>query len=327
MTSARLLSTKLFVPPYISVVATPRHRSFTGNAVLRHNDDHRASSKLFEDAAREEAEEAAAPPRPSKVTMLEGENENWTGEESVKDAVLRMLVDKYKPLRSGPIRTADEKLKQAPPKVSPPGGGPDFVTSPPSAETSTEAVTPRRYLPNEPLLPSIEGHRPWHTTFKVPSHATSNVRYGHIPNPVRRGAPLSVDEKAKRKERDMKRRTEQAGRLSRARESTLDYRLGIKNGADAMHKRPNPASMKGWASLVEDKIEVHYSLISCGIPLAYHLIACPSGRTVQEYQRPRSAIGIHVAREESIHWERGVSHESHCPAAGRSSAVDRSAGR
>jgi len=52
----------------------------------------------------------------------------------------------------------------------------------------------------------------------------------------------------------MKKRSEIAGRLTRVRESTLDYRLGItKNGVQA---RPNPVSIKGWAGLVEERIEV-----------------------------------------------------------------------
>lgn len=53
----------------------------------------------------------------------------------------------------------------------------------------------------------------------------------------------------------MRRRTEQAGRLSRARDSTLDYRLGLKGGAVNQHRRPNPVSLKGWTTLVDDKIE------------------------------------------------------------------------
>ena len=38
-------------------------------------------------------------------------------------------------------------------------------------------------------------------------------------------------------------------------DSTLDYRLGLKGTAGHV-RRPNPVSMKGWASLVEDRIEV-----------------------------------------------------------------------
>lgn len=76
-----------------------------------------ADEKLFGDAAREEAREsngASTEGSTSKLTQLESQYQNWTGEESMQDAVLRMLVDKYKPLRSGPIRIRDQKLKDSP---------------------------------------------------------------------------------------------------------------------------------------------------------------------------------------------------------------------
>ncbi|KAI0371625.1 hypothetical protein BV20DRAFT_941826 [Pilatotrama ljubarskyi] len=173
-----------------------------------------------------------------------------------------MLVDKYKPMRSGPIRTAEEKLKQAPPQVRNPDSptnvhlAEDTVVNITSAEVQEEAPV-RRYVPGEPILPGIEGHQPWHTTFKVPSHVTSSVRYGNIPppKPARPAAPLPLDEKARRKERETKKRMEQGTRLSRARESTIDYRLGIKGAAADQYRRPNPVSLKGWANLVEDRIE------------------------------------------------------------------------
>lgn len=234
--------------------------------------DNSASSKLFEDAAREEAEEQqAAAHKSSKLSALESQRENWDGDEPIQHAVLRMLVDKYKPMRSGPIRSAEEKLKTAPPQVrtpDAPANAPlhEAVVNATSAEAAStpapEAPPVRRYVPGEPILPGIEGHMPWHTTFKVPSHATSNIRYGNIPRPPPRSArqigPLPVDEKAKRKERETKKRMEQGTRLSQARESTIDYRLGIKGAAAEQLRRPNPVSLKGWANLVEERIEVRY---------------------------------------------------------------------
>ena len=238
----------------------------------RPNADHSASSKLFEDAAREEAEEEAAAQRSSTLSMLESQQENWTGDEPIQHAVLRMLVDKYKPMRSGPIRTAEQKLKETPPQVHLAGSHTNMlVEEEPSAvmtRTREEAPT-RRYVPGEPILPGVEGHRPWHTTFTVPSHATSSVRYGNIPppRPARAPSPLPLDEKARRKERETKKRMEQGTRLSRARESTIDYRLGIKGAAAEQFRRPNPVSLKGWASLVEDRIEacVVYILRYCKV--------------------------------------------------------------
>ncbi|KAH9948771.1 hypothetical protein B0H21DRAFT_212768 [Amylocystis lapponica] len=247
MVPARLPCT----PRYSSKCTHSVSRRLVHHAPKRGEADNRASLKLFEDAAREEAEDAKPVP-PSRVSILEGQNDNWTGEESMQDAVLRMLVDKYKPLRSGPVRTADEKLKQAPPKVH----ALDSLTGV-AGSSSVEEENPRSSIANKPLLPSIEGHQPWHTTFKVPTHATSSIKYGQFPPRSRKAAPISssLDERAQRKEREVRRRTEQAGRLSRARESTLDYRLGLKGGTTNQLRRPNPVSLKGWASLVEDRIE------------------------------------------------------------------------
>lgn len=224
--------------------------------------------KLFQDAANEEAEEAEQAARASRLNALETKHENWTGEESMQYAVLRMLVDKYKPLRSGPIRTADEKLKKAPPRVSSgDAGATDSLDAFRQIEEEERVVVQTtwgassRPMADVPLLPSIEGHQPWHTTFTVPSHAQSSIKYGNIPTaPTTRGMPPPpLDDKARRQARETKKRTEHAGRLRNAKESTLDYRLGIKGErtTDAVvRRRPNPMGLKGWASLVEDKIEV-----------------------------------------------------------------------
>ena len=226
--------------------------------------DHRASSKLFDDAAKEESAEQEAQLRASRIEALYAKDENWTGEESMQDAVLRMLVDKYKPLRSGSVRTADEKLKQSPPKV----GSDVLINEEEKAVVYTANATSSHNtwsssmksginMAKVPLLPAIEGHQPWHTTFRAPSHSTSSVKYGNIPPPSSsRSIPVSpLDEQARKKERDARKRSEQGLRLSRARDSTLDYRLGLKGTAGHV-RRPNPVSMKGWASLVEDRIEV-----------------------------------------------------------------------
>lgn len=230
--------------------------------------DHRASSKLFQDAEKEELAEQEAQTRSERVDALYSKHDNWTGDENIQDAVLRMLVDKYKPLRTGSLRTADEKLKQAPPKIGPSSMSSELIGDEEvfiaSSSSSHNPVQSGRVsgasMANVPLLPAIEGHQPWHTTFRVPSHSTSNIKYGNIPPPPKNTAPLSsLDEQARRKAKDAKKRSEQGLRLSRARESTLDYRLGIKNST-AQFRRPNPVSLKGWASLVEDRIEVSLEL-------------------------------------------------------------------
>lgn len=243
------------------------HRSYADNAPAQA--DQRASAKLFADAADEEAELAEKAARASKLEALRTQHENWTGDESIQDAVLRMLVDKYKPLRSGPIRTADEKLKKAPPKVG--SADPAALDSIASGDAEQEVAVQTSWgasssqsLADVPLLPAVEGHQPWHTTFTIPSHARTSIKYGNIPpSPTSSRLPPNpelLDEKARQKLRETRKRTEQAGRLRNARESTLDYRLGVKGGAksahDAVRPRVNPTGMKGWASLVEDRIEV-----------------------------------------------------------------------
>jgi DnaJ homolog subfamily C member 28 len=55
----------------------------------------------------------------------------------------------------------------------------------------------------------------------------------------------------------MKKRTLVASRLTDARERTLDYRLGMRHtaGGGGPGGRANPNSLKGWANLVEERIE------------------------------------------------------------------------
>lgn len=220
--------------------------------------NHSASDKLFTDAAEEEGREsngvAPADGRTSNLlTQLEDRHQNWTGEESMQDAVLRMLVDKYKPLRSGPIRTADQKLKESPPQVRP-----SIVSA---QVTAPAAARPWQEVANAPLLPSVEGHRPWHTTFKAPSHAAASIKLGDFAPTTVRSSTESDDssERTRRTERELAKRKQQARRLSHARESVLDYRLGLRGGGTGdghASFRANPVSLKGWQSLIEARIEV-----------------------------------------------------------------------
>ncbi|KAL4081508.1 hypothetical protein V8B97DRAFT_1863572 [Scleroderma yunnanense] len=205
-----------------------------------------SSAKLFQDAAQEEAAEAPASSG-SRLSQAQDRHENRTGEESVQDAVLRMLIDKYKPLRTGIIRTADEKLKDAPPQVS------SGMTHQPGSTRTWKEIA------NEPLLPAVEGHKPWHTTFKAPSHTSTSIKLGNI-RPSTGNGSVAIDDRTTRgTEREPIKRKEQASRLTRARESTLDYWLGVRCGSDVRSAQVNPISLKGWQSLVEDRIEVRGS--------------------------------------------------------------------
>lgn len=231
-------------------------RPLSWGATLHQNDSGgpSGSAKLFADAEREEANERANESHPSsRLSFLENQHANWDGEERMEDAVLRMLVDKYKPLRGGTIRTAEEKLKKAPPPVHL-----DIVKS----NLTSIPTSNWQSIANEPLLPAVEGHRPWLTTYKVPSHVTTSIRAGRMPPSVSArtsGTSQPLDDRARRKAKDLKKRKEEVGRLTRAKESTLDYRLGAHK-EPKKQVRPNPVSMRGWTSLIEDKIEVRSAL-------------------------------------------------------------------
>ena len=243
----------------------------------------RASSKLFADAALEEetsqttsSSSSSSSSKSSAKLLAQQQHPNWTGEESIQDAVLRMLVDKYKPLR-GELRSADEKLKNAPPKVTRTehdAGSlrvnegdttPDASKVKASESTSEAPPNLQSTLANEPILPGIEGHKPWHVTFKPPSHAIS-VKLGNITTSSSSAkTPLNIadqDHIAKAaRDRSAKKRSEQAQRLTKAREETLDYKLGIKGSGksgEGVRGRTNPVIMRGWATLVEERIAVRF---------------------------------------------------------------------
>ncbi|KAJ3497222.1 hypothetical protein NMY22_g19722 [Coprinellus aureogranulatus] len=239
------------------------------------------SAKLFAEAEEEEERELEEQHRTRgrrsmsniqrlHTDKLQFQHPNWTGDESTEDAVLRMLVDKYKPLRSGTTQTAEEKLRKGGPKPSTSSLPPPEEESEKSLLETLEArigalefkvdgtsgyqVTSTTTVPlrptmtgswaTEPLLPSNPDHNPWDTTFKAPKEWTAGPE----------------DPKQKRKEREHLKRTKTAGRLGSAKEAMLDYRLGMKGGSagDADRVGPgrvNPSSLKGWTSLVEDRIE------------------------------------------------------------------------
>ncbi|KAH8118787.1 hypothetical protein DFH11DRAFT_1850319 [Phellopilus nigrolimitatus] len=198
--------------------------------------DYSASTQLLADAAREQADEAAqaaaAARALARAEAAAGEA-NWSGEEPLRAAVLRMLADAHKPLRGPAVRSADEKLRGAPPAVAAPAPGAGWA-----------AV---------PLLPAVEGHRPWLTTFRPPAHGAPSIRRGAVVAPARAAGAGDAERKV---EREARRRGEAAERLGRARDSTLNYRLGVgAKSAEGAQRRPVPLGMKGWASLVEERIE------------------------------------------------------------------------
>jgi DnaJ family protein C protein 28 len=146
------------------------------SATRSHHADHRASSKLFTDAKHEEVT-----PSRSNLLRTAPKHANWTGDESIEDAVLRMLVDKYKPLRTGTVQTAEEKLRRAPPIVNAQPPAILSISDTPATTSSPSPPPSSVHRANEPILPPVEGHKPWLTTFKVPSHASVSIRYGEFP--------------------------------------------------------------------------------------------------------------------------------------------------
>ena len=282
----------------------------------RYKHDASASAKLFEDAKREEEEEKKEFERREQTmnALLTSQGgRNWDGDEPIADAVLRMLVDKYKPLRSGAIVTADEKLSKSTPTAR--VGGAPSDTSLSSSETMREEtligfnrplvypkVGPSKPLKDQPLLPTVEGHRPWHTNFTAPSHATPSIRVGNC-EPVKSGRSPALDEKTRKKEKENKRRFQTALKLEGAKESVLDHRLGVKQQKQT---QANPITMKGWASLVEERIEV--CLVVRPDPsqlltlLAVFYEECTRSRWFQLYQRQGEAYGDQQRGKEPFHW-------------------------
>ncbi|WFD27309.1 hypothetical protein MNAN1_002305 [Malassezia nana] len=111
----------------------------------------RASEQLFRDA---EKEESVAQQNRNKMPNID--DPIWTGEERLEDAVLRMLMDKYKPLRSGTPGTAPvkEKLQK--------------VQKPTELPLSSRQDSPK---PSKPFTP--EG-QPWNAVFVTPTHARTD---------------------------------------------------------------------------------------------------------------------------------------------------------
>lgn len=247
------------------------------------------SAKLFEDSASDDVEAAAqAQVRVNaRIASLNAKEENWKGEENVRDAVLRMLVDKYKPLRGPAIQSADTKLHNNPPTIAPSIRSMQISPSLSSAgsQTSFEYKPDWKNRASEPLIPAIEGHRPWHTTYVAPAPIASRIRAGTFEKP-QHGSSLARDKQ--KAEITAQRRSANAQRLGRARESTLDYRLGVRKAAERYvqsdsERKPAMIAVggRGWASLVEEKIEVSYKYSNeLLVSSASYRTACSTARSI-----------------------------------------------
>ena len=221
-------------------------RSIPRNATRRYQS---ASQKLFEDAAKEEDDDELKRTK-ERLEQRLLQDTNWTGEEKPQDTILRMLVDKHKPLRTGIMQSADEKIKANPPNVTPMSG----------LESQSRTLNS-----DDVILPGIEGHKPWMTTYTTPSFAVNpSVRAMRLPpQPTARGKPLEERSPVKGPTREERARMESANRVANARENVIDYRFaGISPAVSGnLAPRGNPKTMKGWQSLAEERIEVRAAVI------------------------------------------------------------------
>jgi DnaJ family protein C protein 28 len=197
---------------------------------------------------------------------------------------------RHKPLRTGQIRTADEKLKDSIPQVSNKSIVPDW-TSENSLKGQEESSNASHFpsvaqdsaaSPKSDPPSSSEPIPPWLVTFKVPSHAQASIKFGNFVSTPPRSVtsssdpllkPLSLDPTSTRgraKQKAEKRFAEGAGRLDRARESILDYQGGVHRQDG--QSRPNPVSIRGWNALIEERIQVRFVLVYLNVGGVSHLL-------------------------------------------------------
>lgn len=174
------------------------------------------------------------------------QGEIWTGEESQVDAVLRMLVDAHRPLRTGEALgadTADKKIKGMmkglrlePRMPSVQSRGPQStapLVSEDIAGAEAEAERPSHRTSIPPHL-----HRPWHATYTGAStieEVDPKIKCGmfikkranadDLSNILELQLPPGADGKTRSKIREARKSHRKVTRLGSAREEALDYRL------------------------------------------------------------------------------------------------------
>ncbi|SNX86979.1 uncharacterized protein MEPE_05688 [Melanopsichium pennsylvanicum] len=193
-TTSRLPSTR-----HISSTATRQNKPTSSSAESAEHTQGigiTGSERLFKDALREEAEEEQAalsskkgdraPTGADKLLQdalhLKKEEQNalsrasrtqdpndpvWTGEERVQDTVLRMVMDKYKPLRislgDASKNPADEKIRSGIQQPSAPGTlaghGPSNLFVPPGTDGQHE---------DGRKLPKTPDEKPWRAVYVRP---------------------------------------------------------------------------------------------------------------------------------------------------------------
>ncbi|CBQ69082.1 conserved hypothetical protein [Sporisorium reilianum SRZ2] len=234
------------------------------------------SDKLLQDALRLEAEEEAAL---SKQSRSQDPNDPmWTGEERVQDTVLRMVMDKYKPLR---IRVGDEhkdpadsKIKagiqvpSTPGSVAADGAGSQFFV-PPGVEGAHE---------DGRKLPKTPDAKPWRAVYVRPAHLSAaaddfvpSIYYGQFLASSSSDARAKLkaagintvpthDPKALTQLRHGLKSAERRTKLLRARDSVLDYQHSDAIRGDEVSDTTRNLQLQlghaqGWDSVIEKRIK------------------------------------------------------------------------
>ncbi|KAJ9098316.1 hypothetical protein QFC19_006440 [Naganishia cerealis] len=243
------------------------------------------SAKLLAEALEEEAEESRLSKTRKgyrRTDRAVDDSPVWTGEENTRDAVLRMLMDTHKPLRSDVVATAEQKIKEITRKLD---MEPIIRNNPTIAkqeralmdgldelEESEQSSLRRlsRSIQLEQQIPPEE-FRPWMAQYiaKDEDTQTPSIFHGKFLNTGPSSSSslldrpvISNDPKVRNAERQRKRTERTQGRLLGAREGALDYRLGGGEGyqtrgtsAAGGGVKGGPSGMRAWQNLVEDRIE------------------------------------------------------------------------
>ena len=262
------------------IAAVPSDKSLTGSA------------KLFADAIEEESTRAPAAGKSASTRehLRLTQGPIWDGDESTPDAVLRMLVDAYKPLRTGEgikHNAADEKIKgwmkglKLEPKVP---GAPVDDSEATLVEAQAETINPHKTT----IPPHL--HRPWHATYtgETQQDEAPKVKFGMFIKSkadselslLELRLPPNADAKTRSKVRSLRKAGKIVKRVENAREGALDYKLGLgpgeggqvievdegdeetfsgnrqTRGASVLGAAKGGASgLKAWAGLVEERIQ------------------------------------------------------------------------
>lgn len=232
------------------------------------------SARLFQDAIEEEIPTNATS---SRDHLRNTQGPVWDGDETMPDAVLRMLVDAHKPLRTGDgvkHTSADDKIKgwMKGLKLEPKDSGQQISI----INTNSHRTTIPPHL-----------HRPWHSTYTGESHQDEapKIRHGMfiqkkvdasaLENLLELQLPANANSKTKSRARELRKAGRMVKRVENARDGALDYRLGlgaaespvdgddetftanrqIRGSSVLGAQKGGTSGIRAWAGLVEDRIQ------------------------------------------------------------------------